>query len=278
MSETNIGSRPASPFRETLKRVDPEKYYFGLNPSPSEGSRETVDSLVRDGGKALAARMEQARSKWSLSARDAALFMIGTYAWGVGGPAIACYVLARRVPDISPQNVALTFNGDGGLSEAALRVERFAVLPDDPAADHPEALVLADEAAMLGWMRERLEAGIGPLIEAARGHARLGRRSAWRGVPDYVAAAFLMVGWGTEDQARYAADAEAFVTNSDSSMKGNNTKFFVVEDRGRRGAYLARGVCCQAYKEPDQDNCDSCPMLSQEELERRALTDLAARG
>jgi hypothetical protein len=274
---TNVGPPHGSPLRETLRLIDPDRYYFELKPGPSERSYETVGTLVRDGGQSLSKRMEQARAKWKLSVRDAALFMVGTYAWGVGGPAIACYVLSRRVPDISPENLALTFDGGGGLSEVALRSGRFAALPSDPAASHLEALVLADEAAMLGWMRERLVSGLGPLIEGVRGHARLGRRAAWRGVPDYVAQAFLMVGRDTEDQARYAADAEAFVSAPGSPMK-SNTRFFVVEERGRRGAYLTRGVCCQAYKQPEHDNCDSCPMLSQEELERRALADLAARG
>lgn len=277
MRAANIGARSDPPFQETLKLVDPEKYYFELKPGPTERSYETVDSLLRDGGVSLARRMEQARSKWSLSGRDAALFMVGTYAWSVGGPAIACYVLSRRVPDVSPENVALTFDGDGGLSEVSLRSERFAVLPSDPAADHPKALVLDDEAAMLVWMREKLVAGVEPLIGAVRNRARLSRRAAWRGVTDYVSSAFLMVARDTKDQARYAADAEAFVTDPGSPLRGS-TRFFIVENRDHRGAYLTRGACCQAYKKPGYDNCDSCPMLTQEEREQRALVDLATRG
>jgi hypothetical protein len=92
-----------------------------------------------------------------------------------------------------------------------------------------------------------------------------------------VASAFLMVGWDTGDQARYATDAEAFLTGPHSPLRGN-TSFFVVEHRGRRGAYITRGVCCQAYKDPEGRHCDPCPMLSQEERERRAIAELAVRG
>ena len=277
MSEANVASRHDSPLREALKLIDPEKYYFDLRFGPPEGAYETVGSLTRDGGEGVARRMEQARTKWGLGARDSALFALGTYAWGVGGPAIALYVLSRRVPDISPENLALRFGEGGNFSEVALLRGGFAALPADPAADHPEAVVLRDEAEMLDWMRGRLVTGVGPLIEAVRRHARLSRGAAWRGLADYVAEAFLMTGWDTGDQARYAADAETFVGAPGSPFK-SNTGFFVVEDRGRRGAYTTRGVCCQAYKESEHDNCDSCPMLTQEERERRALADLAARG
>lgn len=265
------------PLGETLKLLEPERYHFDLKPRPSEGGYETVFSLVRDGGRPLALLMGRARARWGLGGRDSALAQVGGYAWGVGGPAVASYVLSRRVPDVSPENVALRFDAGGGLSEVALIRQRFAVLPSDPAADHPNAVVLDDEAALLGWMRGRLVGGIEPLLEAARGHVRLGRRAAWVRVSDYAAYAFLMVGWDAGDQARYAADAEAFVTAPGSPLRGR-TGFFVVESGSRRGAYLTRGVCCQAYKEPGHDNCDSCPMLTQGERERRAVADLAARG
>jgi ferric iron reductase protein FhuF len=274
--EAKAVSRRDSPLRETLGRIDPERYYFALTLGSPEDPYETVGSLTRNRGQSLARRMELVRTKWGLSVRDSALHAVGAYAWGVGGPAIACYVLSRRVPDVSPANVALSFDGNGGLSEVALLRPWFAVLPQDPAADHPEAVVVESAGAMLGWMRDRLVAGMEPLIDAVRHHARLGRRTAWSGTSDYVADAFLMVAWDTEDQARYAADAEVFVGDPDSSLKGN-TKFFVVEERGRRGAYVTRGICCQAYKDPEHDNCDSCPMLLQEERERRALADLASR-
>jgi hypothetical protein len=267
------------PLRKTLDLVDREKYYFDLKLGAPDGAPggayETVDSLTRDGGRALARLMGLAQTRWKLSNRDAALAVVGEYAWGVGGPAIACYVLSRRVPDISPENVALRHDADEGLWEAALLRGRFAALPQDPAAGHPDAVVLDGESALLDWMRERLVAGIEPLLDAVRRHARVGKRGAWARVSDYAADAFLMAGWDTEDQARCAADAEAFVASPNSPLRGK-TGFFVVEHRGRRGAFITRGVCCQGYKDPEHGNCDSCPMLTQEEREKRAIQSLAA--
>ena len=274
MKGSNTTATHAPPLEETLKLLDPEKYYFDLKPRPSGDEYETIDSLVRDDGRSLARLIEQAQARWGWSQRDSALTTIGGYAWRVGGPAIACYVLSRRVPDISPENVALRFDTDGGISEAALIHQRFAVLPQDPAADHPDAVVLGDEAALLEWMRGRLIAGVAPRLEAAREHVRIGRRAAWAQVSDYAGYAFLMVGWDAGDQARYAADAKAFLTGL--PLKGR-TGLFVVEIGDRRGAYLTRGVCCRAYKDPAHDNCDYCPMLTQEERERRALADLVDR-
>jgi len=249
-------------------------YRFGPKlGAPAEGWT-TAEVLASD-RKLLAEQTACLGERRDLSKRDAALYVLGSYAWGVGGPAIACHVLSRRVPDISPENVAVRF--DGGYCEAALVRERFAVLPADPAAGHPGAVVVADEAVLLGWMRERLVAGVEPLLEGLRTFVRIGERAARSRVADLASRAFLMVAADTDDPMRHAADAETFVTAPGSPLRGT-TMFFVVERGGERATFLTRGACCRAYRRPGHGHCDSCPMLTKEEREERAIAQMAARA
>ena len=264
----------AAPPGETLRLLSSNGYRFGLKLGGTPEGWTTAEVLASD-RKLLAEQTARLGERRDLSKRDAGLYVLGSYAWGVGGSAIGCHVLSRRVPDISPENVAVRF--DGGSCEAALVRERFAVLPADPAAGHPGAVVVADEAVLLGWMRERLVAGVEPLLEGLRTFVRIGERAARSRVADLASRAFLMVAADTDDPMRHAADAETFVTAPGSPLRGT-TMFFVVERGGERATFLTRGACCRAYRRPGHGHCDSCPMLTQEEREERAIAQMAARA
>ncbi len=70
-------------------------------------------------------------------------------------PAVGQYVLYRRAPDISLPNLAFHWNR-GGIDATGLDTPAFAALPDDPAAGHPDALVVADEAALYAQLKRWL--------------------------------------------------------------------------------------------------------------------------
>ncbi len=55
--------------------------------------------------------------------------------------AIGQYVLHRRVPKVTLENLAF-HRSDGRIDATGLRQPLFAVLPDDPFANHPDAEVL----------------------------------------------------------------------------------------------------------------------------------------
>ncbi|MGH3086617.1 MAG: hypothetical protein ACRDSJ_04785, partial [Rubrobacteraceae bacterium] len=127
MSEANAKDSSQPSIQKTLDLLDPEKYYFGMKLGTVEDGWVTAASLVENGGKMLFEQLDLAKARYEMDNRSVGMSMPGTYGWAVGGPAVACYVLARRVPDISPENVALRFGGD--RVEVALVRERFAVLP-----------------------------------------------------------------------------------------------------------------------------------------------------
>ncbi|BBL80957.1 hypothetical protein RxyAA322_28110 [Rubrobacter xylanophilus] len=261
-----------SPLSEALRLINPERHYFGMRTGAVEGGEwVAATTLVSDGGL-VGRQLERAQDRWGLRRREAAAYLVGSYAWGVGGPAVAAYVLARRIPDLSPENVHVRLDEGGGIPEAAVSDERFAALASDPAAGHPDAVTVAGEEELLGWMRERLLAGLEPLADLVGAITRVGARTLWGRAADLLAQSFLMVGGDTPDQVRYMQDARAFVSGLPF---GERVGFFVVESAGRRRAFMRRSVCCQAYKNPEYGYCLSCPVLSQEERERRAAEELA---
>ncbi|MCA3748827.1 MAG: (2Fe-2S)-binding protein [Rubrobacter sp.] len=261
-----------SPLAEALGLIDPERHYFRMRPVAGDGEGWVPATVLTSNEELAFRQIRRAQERWDLRRREAAAYLVGSYAWGVGGPAVAAYVLARRVPDLSPENVLVRLDEGGGIPEAAVRTGRFATLASDPAAGHPEAVPLPGEPALLGWMRERLIAGLDPLVSLVCGVTRVGGRTLWGRAADLLAQSFLMVGGDTPDQVGYMEDARAFVSGLPF---GERVSFFVVERGRQRRAFMTRSVCCQAYRNPEYGYCDSCPALSQEERERRAAEELA---
>lgn len=273
-----VNTPEPAPLRETLDRVDPDLYYFTMGLAPDEPAPDWRGPpfMADDGPDFLRGAMAATREQWSLTDRDLALAVVGDYAWWVGGPAVACYVLARRVPDVAPENLTFRHAETGRISEVALLSGRFAALPTDPAAD-PAVTTLDDEAALLGWLRGRLVAGLEPLVELVRANVRASRRLMWTRATDLLAQSMLTVARAAPDSGRYADDAAALVSHPGSLLAGK-TGFFNVQDNGREHSFMVRGVCCNGFRLPGHGYCDSCPALSEQERQRRALESLAGRG
>ncbi|MBX6764850.1 MAG: hypothetical protein IRY88_14425 [Rubrobacteraceae bacterium] len=262
-----------SPLTETLGLIEPSRYRFGMRLADGTAGLLPAHELIHD-RELLARQLEGAMGRWNLNRREAATFMAGSYAWSVGGPAAAAYVLARRAPDVSPQNVLIGME-DGGILQVALARELFAALASDPAAGHPGATTLEDERGLLRWLRERLLEGLGPLIENAAGLARVGTRMPWARAADLVAHSFLVAGEDTAEQPRYAGDAADFINAPSFAAGGGRTDFLFVERGGVRRAFLVRGACCGSFRK-GAGYCDGCPALSREERLKRALNSLGS--
>ncbi|CAO5190033.1 putative Fe-S protein [Frankia sp. AiPs1] len=73
-----------------------------------------------------------ARANPGASAEVAASYLANWYAAAVVGPAIASYLLLRRVPDLSPQQMALSVPDNGWFDRTALYRPVATALPTDP--------------------------------------------------------------------------------------------------------------------------------------------------
>ena len=68
-------------------------------------------------------------------------------------PMVAQYVLKRRVPRVTLENLAF-HRTEGRIDATGLRQPQFAVLPDDPAAGHTDAEVLHGESELYQQLKE----------------------------------------------------------------------------------------------------------------------------
>lgn len=230
----------------------------------------------------------QARDYPQMEPRTKGSYFIGEYAWYVPSAAVTALMAERRVPDLSLENVALRVSTvqwqEGDYSGESKRLDvrflsgRFAALPDDPDAEHPDAVILPDETALREWLRSSIERHIAPLIEQIFVKTRLGRQAQWNLVADACAALFLGAGSLTSDQPRGEATGLAFVKAPGSPMKNPNTGYFTLEYGGHCETYRARGGCCRYYTVSENgEKCSTCVLVKQEERDQRILEYMAKR-
>src|SRR5215213_6195861 len=161
--------QPAHPLAETLSHL-PMSYdgsgepSVRLGPPSSTGVWFSAHGLLSRQSGLIDDALTEIEEAFNAKARDVqAAYYFGAYAWSIVGAALAPYLLVKRVPDISPANIWATTTS-GRVSRIVLRHGRFACLPDDPAAGHPDATVFADAGALLTHCRTEIEAHLGALI------------------------------------------------------------------------------------------------------------------
>ncbi|WIN01007.1 IucA/IucC family C-terminal-domain containing protein [Actinoplanes oblitus] len=131
-------------------------------------------------GPRLGTLLESAGRQWRAQPHAAAALAWKTYTYWLALPAVLGWASARRVPLITADNVLVQFDNPGVLLKLGLRPGTpVAVLPDDPLAlgGHPDAVVVGDEAALLGEFRRAvLDQHLTPLLDALHTRVRLGSR------------------------------------------------------------------------------------------------------
>jgi hypothetical protein len=219
--------------------------------------------------------------------------LINKYSWDVFGSAISMYLAESRVPDLSPQNMAVRFVTytwyEGGESGQADRVEvrflspRFAALPNDPDAGHPDAMVMPNSDALREWLRTSLEAHMQHIIEAVHAQTRLSRGAQWNLVADSCAALFLYVGKALSDEERGKTQGWAFIKADCSRMRTAKTEYITLTYTDNNNVdhcetFRARGGCCRYYTvSDDAEKCSTCVLLTPEERNARLLAYLSKK-
>jgi ferric iron reductase protein FhuF len=272
MPDTRVCRTPDAPLAETLSRiatveVDEIDLSAGIgvpdDPAWVEVSRLASDSDLLD---ELLGRIGQ---EYETSDRLVTVtFLLRGCLWRVLTPAVAAFLLDRRLPDLSAQNVALSFDQDGYTSGLVLREGRYAALPTDPAAGHPDAVVLSSDEEVLAWGQNRLaEHHLLSLFDALRcSRPRRGKRALWGTAVDVICEAFMYVGrWlGRQQEALEYAES---MLSGDSPLSGP-TNYFTLEYGGGSELTRVRNTCCLYYKLGD-GTCFTCPRTSDEERIRR---------
>ncbi len=189
--------------------------------------------------------------------------------WRTLTPAVAALLTERRLPDLDAKNTALRFGEHGFAEGLAFGEPRFLTLTGNRGAEHPEAVVLPSEDAMLARTCRALAEGyLADLIPALRGlRVRRGTRALWSVAADVCAEAFMFVGQelGRGEEAR--ALAEKMLAAPPLSAP---TNYFVFEYDGGSMLTRVRNTCCLYYK-LGEGACFTCPRTSDEERARRMV-------
>lgn len=240
------------------------------------------DLLKEDSPALETALARQATDYPQMEIRTRGSYFIGEYTYYVPIALIAGYLTMQRVPDFSLENIAIRFgkytwhsgehSGEANRLEARFLSNRFAVLAGDPAADHPDAIVLADKAAMREWIRASLETHITPLVDRIAAVTRLGRSAQWNLVADACASLFLSVGQnlGIPDESQ--AEGMSFIKSPDSIMKSARTHYVTLHYEEHADTFCSRGGCCRYYTVAENAHkCSTCVMNTPEERDERLL-------
>ncbi len=267
-TRADFSTSPLTPSFERMAEMKDELYLFARLGVPPEGDGWVSMSRVAEDGEFVRGQLQAIKEKWDLDNRNAAIGLVGALAWQVGGAALFVYATERRVPDLAPDNVMLRLV-DGGLAEVAFVSGRFAALSGDTEVESATA-VFEDEDGLRRHLREGVEGMLSPVVDNVRAAMRVSKRTMWNRASDLIGQRLLQFGESVADKAWCGHEAERLVKSSGSPLDGA-TRFFVVEHGGREEVCIVRGCCCQAYKDPEHGYCGTCPLLSQEELERLAV-------
>lgn len=175
--------------------------------------------------------------------------------------------LRARLPLAGPEALYVALAEDGEPSGIALSDHRFACLPDDPAATHPDACIVASAAALEERLRERLVASVEPLVHALARPAKRGLRTQWRGAADMVAIAAWCAGIDGGDERAGIQLAESLCDGREPLV--GRAGFRPFDYNGQTYLHRVRNTCCQCYRVPEKGYCSTCPLPKPRERERR---------
>lgn len=260
------------PLVQTMRRTSTLGPYFDLPVrSPDEAGWIEATTLMAGADAALRDMvMAYGRDRWDTRLPHVAgsAFLIA-YLTRVVWPVVGQYVLQRRVPKITLDNLALHQDGQR-IVGTALNHPFFAALPGDVAAAHPDAEVVPDQAALYARLKEWLfDDNLDAVIPALRRSARASARVSQNAVAASFAQAFHRLCYQVEDLESVVREAHTFFSDPTSPLYGQVT-LEVLEHQGRRGLFARRYGCCLWWRSPKaSDYCSNCILVPWERQDQR---------
>jgi hypothetical protein len=223
-------------------------------------------------------------AQWCAQAREqdnparlasvAATTVGGSLVHAVLGRVTAALVLDRRAWDVRAGHLAV----HGETEQVAVRDASVLVLPDDPAAGHPDAEVLPDLPALLDRVAADAVATLRPLLDAVRAATRYGLVPLWNSAADAVrgAAHYAPLYAGADRERAHAVGAalvEALAAHGARLRDRGGQE--VVEWRTEVYRLPVRAACCLYYKTSPEVGrasdayCMTCPFLCSPDRKER---------
>ena len=191
-------------------------------------------------------------------------------------PVIGQYVLHRRVPRATLENLAFHRQGES-IDATGLRQPQFATLPDDPAASHPDSEVLKNEQHLYQKLKEwvftaNLDIVVKTLVRSASASPKVSQNA----VAAACAQAFHRLFYLLEDKDSVIRDADTFFQDSSSPIYGH-ISMEIIEHQGKAGFFGRRAGCCLIWRTSAGDGyCANCILQPKEEQSQRFREMIAA--
>ncbi|MDE2687238.1 MAG: hypothetical protein OXI16_07055 [Chloroflexota bacterium] len=192
-------------------------------------------------------------------------------------PMVSQYVLKRRVPRVTLENLVF-HRTDGRIDATGLRRPQFAVLPNDPAAGHPDAEVLHSETDLYrrlkDWVfKSNLEIVIAALCRSVPASVKVSQNA----VAASCAQALHRLYWHVEDKSPVLKAAETFFGDQ-SSLLYRQVSMEVIHHKGKSGFFARRAGCCLVWRTSEDNRyCSNCILRPREEQTRRFKAMLERR-
>jgi hypothetical protein len=191
------------------------------------------------------------------------------YLTRVAYPVIGQYVLQRRVPKVSLDNLSFRF-ASGRINATMLNQPSFAVLPDDPDAEHANAVKVTDEMALYQllkeWMFEsNVELVIGALHRAARASVKVSQNATAASCAQVFHSLYPLV----KDPDTVLRDAKTLFEDP-ASLVYQQVSMEVMEHRGKRGLFARRAGCCLVWRTRRSNGyCSNCILQPREQQDQQ---------
>ena len=276
---TPILARHSSPTASAYARVTEVLPFLRIDEeAPRSGDGWVTAADLTAAGDALeaylAAEDARIRQDHGRPARPdvVATFGLHRYAWPACLLVTMPYFLLRRVPRVPLTRVS--FHRD--LGRMTVDSPSFACLPDDPAAQLPQARVVPDAEALRQEVREAVAAHLGPVLEAFRPRMRRGPHALWGLITDEIVEGLWYVGHLLGMEERAVAEAERLLPGTVASLFPGGASFRTLTGpNGERLTTRDRASCCLYYTLRPENTCVTCPRTCDTERVRRLSAEAA---
>lgn len=184
---------------------------------------------------------------------------------------ILSILLDGRLPMLGLDSVAMQWTPTGEARAMALLSPRFWLLPDDRAANHPDAIVLADVGALWQQLSRDIQAHASQLIpplheEILSGGGAFGPRGLWLMLADQVASQAIYLAKAVGHAHESPLIVEAILGGAASPLRAKTGVLEIVV-AGVRDYFVARSSCCLIHVARDGvgrplQRCQTCPAYS----------------
>jgi ferric iron reductase protein FhuF len=182
-----------------------------------------------------------------------ASLLLEAYAWRLVLPLAGALIAESRVPMPGPGGTALRLIDDGRPRAIRLLHGRFVALPEDPAVDHPDAVIVGDQSVLDLCLRSTLITHFEPFVRTLNVVSGRSRRALWRTVNDRTATALLYAGLASNRLATAHAAARRIL--SDPPLQ-HPPHYTVIDEQP---VHLRHG-CCLWWRTTAATMCLTCPL------------------